>query len=215
MVKRTHWGSAVKLPAKRWASPKNVGCARTSRHDHSCVLLRKRRRKSEEKFSVIDTSATIELKTARNTCHLNLIHGSNGASFASKPILESRDGALSQVIAYTVSDVWTCLARTGMKIDGQTPNRVRFGFLACLYFPSSSLPTALFSSVRAKSVIDVVDVVLVGRQLCGSSSCLLSGRLVTRVEITAARTKAPTTTVLRTIFSGRHSKRHTCELHCS
>ena len=133
MVKRTHWGSAVKLPAKRWASPKNVGCARTSRHDHSCVLLRKRRRKSEEKFSVIDTSATIELKTARNTCHLNLIHGSNGASFASKPILESRDGALSQVIAYTVSDVWTCLARTGMKIDGQTPNRVRFGFLACTF----------------------------------------------------------------------------------
>ena len=131
-------GFSRQVTSEALGIPKDFGCSRTPRHDHSCVLLRKQR--EEENFSVVDASATVELKTSKKSCRLRVIKGENTVD---QPGLSDRDGALSQVLAYTVSDVWTCLARKGMKIDGgqtpnQTPNRVRFGLLACKLRPKTT-----------------------------------------------------------------------------
>ena len=141
IVLKGHWkvdgetyalGFSRQVTSAALGIPKNFGFSRMPRHDHSCVLLRKQG--NEGKYRVMDTSATVELKTSKNTCHLrnvNVRYSKPNRVFVRNPMMSGRGGALSPVIAHTISDVWTCLARQGMKIGGQTPNRVRFGLLAC------------------------------------------------------------------------------------
>ena len=107
--------------------PQDFGCTKSSRHDHSCVLLRKET--GQIHFEVAEASATVELKTFDTTCKLR--RSEPRPQNTNYPKLESRDGAVAQTVAYCLSDVWTCLARRGMRNDNEIPKQVRFGVLAC------------------------------------------------------------------------------------
>jgi len=140
IVLKGHWnvdqvtyalGFSRQVTSEALGIPDNFGCAKRPRHDHSCVLLSKRGK--QRTFRVMETSATVELKTIKQTC---MLETRKNAAIARHPKLLDTDGALSQVVAYTLSDVWTCLARQGMTTDRKnTPNRVRFGLLACKVHP--------------------------------------------------------------------------------
>lgn len=121
-------GFSRQVTSEQLGIPKEFGCAKSSRHDHSCVLLKKR---TDGVFSVIETSANIELKTEPNSCRLEEEVGLEPRKLK-KPDLVGKDGALAQSIAYTLSEVWPCLARRGMKTDvAETQSNVPFGLLAC------------------------------------------------------------------------------------
>ena len=125
-------GFSRQVTSEKLCIPLNFGCAKSSRHDHSCVLLTKGQ--TDGAFSVIETSANIELKTKPNSCRLEKMVQitSSMPNEYMMPDLCGRDGALGQSIAYTLSDVWTCLARKGMTTEtGETPQSVPFGLIAC------------------------------------------------------------------------------------
>jgi len=94
--------------------------------------------------------ATVELKRQTRSIQLQIRHmkrrdQATNASCSfnqfSSPLGQQGFGALWQIIAYTISDVWTCLARTGAetpvsKDDGcndvpLSPTYIPFAILAC------------------------------------------------------------------------------------
>ena len=58
-------GFSRQVTSEALGIPKNSGCSRTPRHDHSCVLLRKQG--NERKLRVVETSATVDLKTIKKS----------------------------------------------------------------------------------------------------------------------------------------------------
>ena len=137
--------------------PEEFGCATSSRHDHSCVLIARRNKKKDgtgDYFSwkVRENLATVELKRQKESILLvkkkikrkrDRADGFYQVERINTPIGQKGFGALWQIIAYTISDVWTCLARTGaetQRSDGRDggsltyspPTCIPFALLACV-----------------------------------------------------------------------------------
>lgn len=116
--------------------PKSMGCAKSSRQDHSCVIASRKNVKRNGTgeyygWNIVECLSTTELK--RRTTSVKVKKSSRGsADFIASPIGEPEFGALWQTIAYVISDVWTCIARRdATKKDGTTPGEIPFAILAC------------------------------------------------------------------------------------
>lgn len=140
IVLNNHWtlndktyavGFSRQVTTKMLGIPESFGCAKSSRHDHTCVLLEKGVYDDNAKFVIVEASATVGLKTVEHACTLE--KRNNG-----KVQNKDSDGPLVQVVAYTASDVWPCVARRGMTMtsakganNDSVPNQIAFGILAC------------------------------------------------------------------------------------
>lgn len=122
--------------------PESFGCARSSRQDHSCVLLRRpqrkkalpRRRASKvQNWKVVQVFATVELLTQTTACRVLF------SEFSVQQPGLGQMGALGQTLAYVLSDVWTCIARTGASFSKElatVPSDIPFAIIACKLRPT-------------------------------------------------------------------------------
>lgn len=118
--------------------PAYFRCTKSARHNHSCVLLVRNVGESTEHWRVLAPSATIELKTKEKACQFSRRVTKTNKEYLERPSLADKDGALSQGLASTLTDVWTSLARRGVRQNSEIPERIPFRLLACSQAPIES-----------------------------------------------------------------------------
>lgn len=129
--------------------PEGFGYATYSRHDHSCVFISRRNRRKDGtgsyyNWKVRDSFATVELKRQKTSIvakveqkrkRKNGVVKSSTKTVVSPIRQRSGFGALWQTLAYTISDVWTCIARKGAGVSNngvrKPPTEIPFALLSC------------------------------------------------------------------------------------
>lgn len=127
-------------------------CASSARHDHSCVVIARKNKKKDgsgeyDNWKVRESFASVELKRQKESIPLQKTSqkrrkkdgsGVYTVETIDSPLGHTGFGELWQAIAYTISDVWTCLARRGagtQQTGGEgiikPPTHIPFGILAC------------------------------------------------------------------------------------
>lgn len=107
---------------------KSFGISQSPIADHALVLLKK----TAGRWNIHESLATAEFKRKKKSCKLTTDQSrKRPREYIKRPKLDGQDGALSQIVAYTVTLNLLGHCRTGSPTNTSLPKKLPFVVLAC------------------------------------------------------------------------------------